>query len=136
MSKKNNRFFKRPQDTKNLAWVSRKEPEPKSERKPGTCWRCHGEKQVEAYDGTMTPCGACLGRDKPPEPCPECGSEKVKIFVVIGDSTFGWRCRNCGYIPSFFPKEFDDLEALELWDENAREMRGEKEDADNDQPGC
>lgn len=32
------------------------------------CWRCLGAGEVKAFDGTMTPCGACLGTKVPPIP--------------------------------------------------------------------
>lgn len=93
-------------------------PEPEESKKtqpPEVCWRCGGKKEVEAYDGTMTPCGACLGLT-PPKPCPECGSRKAKIMSEGGRETC-WYCRDCGFRG---PWNEDDYVSKRLWDELER----------------
>jgi hypothetical protein len=74
-----------------------------------TCWRCKGRYEVEV-GGEMTVCGACLGSSIPAKPCPECGSEEVKILTDGSGNC--WRCRKCGFEGEWCLK---DTAAFEAW---------------------
>ena len=100
------------------------EPEMPEERPEGSCWRCFGKKEVQAFNGTMTPCGACLGRDKPPEPCPACDSEQVKL--LIDGASVCWHCRVCGHRGPEFHFKCKDPDILDACNEHARKARGDK----------